>query len=172
MKKLVILGCGGYGKTIEDVVLSGGLFDSIVFLDDGDRTGLAQGKCADFTEYITENVWFYPAFGNNSLRIQWIDRLIESGAQVATIVHPTAYVGRSAEIATGAAVLPHAAVNATAKVEKGCIINFGAVIDHDVTVKYGCHICINSTVKAYNTIPPLSKLEAGSTVLNNTFKQE
>ena len=34
MKRLVILGFGGYGKTIEDIVLSGRLFDEIVFLDD------------------------------------------------------------------------------------------------------------------------------------------
>ena len=34
MKRLVILGFGGYGKTIEDIVMSGGLFDEIIFLDD------------------------------------------------------------------------------------------------------------------------------------------
>ena len=34
MKRLVILGFGGYGKTIEDVVLSGKLFDEVIFLDD------------------------------------------------------------------------------------------------------------------------------------------
>jgi cyclase len=33
MKRLVILGSGGYGKTVEDIVLSANMYDEIVFLD-------------------------------------------------------------------------------------------------------------------------------------------
>ena len=51
MKRLVILGFGGYGKTIEDVVLDAGLFDEIVFLDDGSTDEKVQGKCSDYVKY-------------------------------------------------------------------------------------------------------------------------
>ena len=35
MKKLLILGAGGYGKTVADVAAQLGIYDRIAFLDDG-----------------------------------------------------------------------------------------------------------------------------------------
>ena len=170
MKRLVILGFGGYGKTVEDVVLDAGLFEEIVFLDDGSADKRVKGRCADYERYISADTWFYPAFGNNELRIKWIDTFVGKGAQVATIIHPKAYVSRNAEIGLGCAVLPNATVNVTAKLGKGCIVNFGAVVDHDVVIGKGCHLCLNSVVKGYNNIPDFTKLEAGKVILNNTFR--
>lgn len=172
MKRLVILGFGGYGKTIEDVVLSAGLYDEIIFLDDGSSDARVSGRCADFEKYIGADTHFYPAFGNNVLRMKWIDAILEKGAVVPTIIHPQAYVSRNAVIGIGCAVLPNAAVNVTAVLGRGCIVNFGAVVDHDVVIGKGTHLCLNCAVKAYNHIPPYSKIEAGKIILNNTFKQE
>lgn len=172
MKTLVILGYGGYGKTIEDVVLSANMYDKTVFLDDGSSDARVEGKCSDFEKYMDSDVHFYPAFGNNSLRMDWIDRLEKAGAVVPTIVHPQSYVSRGAAIGTGCTVLPNATVNVTSVLGRGCIINFGAVVDHDVVLGDGVHLCPNSTVKAYNFVPSLSKLESGRVILNNTFKQE
>ncbi len=172
MKRLVILGFGGYGKTIEDVVLSAKLYDEIVFLDDGSADKRVSGRCTDFEKYIDTDTHFYPAFGNNTLRIKWIDTLLEKGVVVPTIIHPQAYVSRHAVIGVGCTVLPNATVNVTAVLGKGCIVNFGAVVDHDVVIGDGVHLCLNCAVKAYNHIPPYSKIEAGKIILNNTFKQE
>ena len=44
MKRLVILGSGGYGKTVEDIVLSANMYDEIVFLDDGSKDSRVAGK--------------------------------------------------------------------------------------------------------------------------------
>ena len=172
MKRLVILGFGGYGKTIEDVVLSAKLYDEIVFLDDGSKDARVEGRCMDFEKYISADTHFYPAFGNNTLRMKWIETFDAAGAFVPTIIHPQAYVSRNAVIGRGTAVLPNATVNTTAVISEGCIVNFGAVVDHDVVIGKGVHLCLNCAVKAYNHIPPYSKIEAGKIILNNTFKQE
>ena len=172
MKKLVILGFGGYGKTIEDIVLSAQLFDEIIFLDDNAESEKVMGKCMDFKNYIADDTWFYPAFGNNNLRIEWLNMMNSVGAQIATIIHPSAYIGRNAEIGTGCAVLPQSVINTTAVIKQGCIVNFGAVVNHDVIIEKGVHIGINSVVKAYNRIPPFAKIEAGQAIFNNTFKRE
>ena len=172
MKRLVILGFGGYGKTINDVVLSGKLFDETVFLDDKSTDPRVQGVCGDYVNYIDDNTWFYPAFGNNNLRVEWIQIFHGAGAQVATIIHPSAYVSTDALVETGCAVLPQTVINTTAKVRTGCIINFGAVVDHDVVIEKGVHLCINSVVKAYNRIAPFAKIEAGQVIFNNTFIME
>ena len=172
MKRLVILGSGGYGKTVEDIVLSANMYDEIVFLDDGSKDARVAGKCADFEKYISTDTHFYPAFGNNPLRIKWMDTILDAGGFVPTIVHPQTYVSRNAVIGQGTVVLPNATVNTTAVIGRGCIVNFGAVVDHDVVIGEGVHLCLNCAVKAYNHIPPYSKIEAGKIILNNTFKQE
>ncbi|MBQ9845880.1 MAG: hypothetical protein IJO54_07340 [Oscillospiraceae bacterium] len=172
MKRLVILGFGGYGKTVADVVDSAKMYDEIIFLDDNSKDEKVNGVCRDYVNYIDENTWFYPAFGNNNLRVEWIYAFNGAGAQVATIIHPSAYVSPNAVVEKGCAVLPQAVVNTTATVRTGCIVNFGAVVDHDVLIEKGVHLCINSVVKAYNRIAPFAKIEAGQVIFNNTFIME
>ena len=172
MKRLVILGFGGYGKTIEDVVLSAKMYDEVIFLDDNSKDEKVKGVCKDYVNFIDENTWFYPAFGNNNLRVEWIYLFNGSNAKVPTIIHPSAYVSANAVVEEGCAVLPQAVINATAKVRTGCIVNFGAVVDHDVIIEKGVHLCINSVVKAYNRIAPFAKIEAGQVIFNNTFIME
>ena len=170
MKKLVILGFGGYGRTIEDVVLSAQLFDEVVFLDDNARHKKVKGALADFSKFAGDDVWFYPAFGNNNLRVEWMNMIVNSGAQVATIIHPQAYVSKNAVIEKGTAVLPQAVVNTGSIVRSGCIVNFGAVVAHDVVIEKGVHLCINCAVKANNRISPFAKVEAGQVIQNNTYR--
>lgn len=172
MSKLVILGFGGYGKTIEDVAESAEMFDEIIFLDDNSTDKKVAGKCLDFKKYISDETWFYPAFGNNNLRVEWIYMLTNANAKVATIVHPSAYISKNAVIEDGCAVLPNSTVNTNTTIRTGCIINFGAVVDHDVIVEKGVHLCINAVIKARNRIAPFAKIEAGQVIFSNTFPME
>ena len=169
MKKLVILGFGGYGRTIEDVVLSGELFDEINFLDDNARHTRVKGACKEFAKFIAEDTWFYPAFGNNNLRVEWLNMLSNAGAQIATIIHPSAYVGRNAVIEKGTAVLPNAVVNTYSTVRMGCIVNFGVLIDHDCVLEEGCHLAPGVVIKAENRIPAGMKIEAGTVIENRQY---
>ena len=92
MKQLVILGSGGYGHTVADVAEQLGY--NILFLDDADSTH----PLSTFSSYISDDTSFIPAFGNNAFRIAWINRIEESGGQLATLIHPTAYVSPTATI--------------------------------------------------------------------------
>ena len=158
MKILVILGSGGYGKTVADVAIQLGY--DIVQLDDTDK----EYPLDSFVEYIGEGVSFIPAFGNNAFRLEWIDNLKDAGADIATIIHPTAYVSPKTKIAEGVVILPHAIVNTDVTIERGCIINIGAIVDHGCVVEEGVHICLGSIVKAENKVSALSKIEAGKVI--------
>ena len=51
MKKLLILGAGGYGRTIADLAAQLNCYEKIAFLDDG-RTGEnILGKCGEFMTF-------------------------------------------------------------------------------------------------------------------------
>ena len=65
MKRLIILGAGGYGKTVADVAAQLG-YREVFFLDD-QRTGEnILGNCEDFAKFIDNDTELYPAFGIHS----------------------------------------------------------------------------------------------------------
>ena len=158
MKRLVLFGSGGYGRTVKDV--SEQLGYSTVVLDDADPAH----PLSSFQSYIDSSTSFIPAFGNNDFRLEWINRIEESGGQLATLIHPTAYVSPTASIAPGTVILPHAIVNTDVVINRGCIINLGAILDHGCILEEGVHICLGAIVKGENRIERLSKIEAGEVV--------
>ena len=164
MKQLVILGSGGYGHTVADVAEQLGY--NILFLDDS----LPDYPLSSFIDFIGEGVEFIPAFGNNAFRMEWINRIEESGGQLATLIHPTAYVSPTATISPGCVILPHAIINTNVVVGKGCIINLGAIVDHGCILEEGVHICLGAIVKGENRIEKCSKIEAGEVVERGTRK--
>ena len=170
MKKLLILGAGGYGKTVADVARQLGCYQKIAFLDDG-KEGIpgVLGKCEDFLQFADEDTEMYPAFGNNTVRMKWMERFEEAGIRVPTIVHPSAYVSPLATLYAGVTVLPMAVVNTGVIVRNGCIINIGALIDHDSIIEAGCHLAPGAIVKAENRIPAGSKIESGTVIENRQY---
>lgn len=167
--RLIILGAGGYGRTVADVAAQTGAYETILFLDDNSQAEDVIGKCAEFINHTDENTIFYPAFGNNEGRVSWLKRLTENGCKVATVVHPTAYVSPTVRMAEGNVVLPHAVVNTGCEVKSGCIINCGAIVDHGCILEEGVHICLGAIVKAENRISKCMKIEAGEIVVNRTY---
>ena len=166
MKKLIILGAGGYGQTVADVAEQIGYEPA--FLDD--HSPLALGACSEFVRFLDGDTLFYPAFGNNARRVEWLKRLMEAGCQMATLIHPTAYVSPRAAIGTGTAVLPGAIVNTGCVVGPGCIINCGAIVDHGCTLEEGVHVCLGAVVKAENHLPRCMKVEAGQVIGNREYR--
>ena len=170
MRKLLILGAGGYGKTIADVAHQLGCYDKIAFLDDGKaNTPGVLGTCGEFLSFDDEATEMYPAFGNNETRMAWIERLMEHGIRVPVLVHPSAYVSPAATLFSGVAVLPKAVVNTGVMVKLGCIINIGALIDHDSVIEEGCHLAPGAIVKAENRIPVGSKIDSGTVIENRQY---
>ena len=164
MKKLLILGAGGYGRTVADVAEQLGY--STIVLDDADP----DHPLSSFKAYINSSISFIPAFGNNTFRLEWINRIEENGGQLATLIHPTAYISPTATISQGTVILPHAIVNTDVVVGKGCIINLGAIVDHGCILEEGVHICLGAIVKGENRIEKCNKIEAGEVVERGTRK--
>ena len=167
--RLMILGAGGYGRTVADLAAQLGKYDAVAFLDDMSDAADVLGPCGDFAAYADGDTEMYPAFGNNAGRLQWVDTLTAAGISVPTLVHPAAYVSPTACLKPGTAVLPHAVVNTGCTVERGCIVNCGAIVDHGCVIEAGSHICLGAIVKAENRIPAGMKVEAGEVIGNRAF---
>ena len=157
MKKLLILGAGGYGKTIADLAAQLNCYDKIAFLDDNAVGSAIAGKCREYLRFADGNTEMYPAFGNNGIRMQWLNRLLEADIPVPTLVHPRAYVSPTAKLETGCMVLPMA------------VVNIGALIDHDSVIGEGCHLAPGAIVKAENRIPAGVKIDSGNVIENREY---
>lgn len=165
--RLVIIGAGGYGRTVADVANQMGCYEEILFLDD--KSEDAVGKCEEFTLFADQKTVFYPAFGNNEFRLKWLDRLEKSGCAIANIISPSAYISPTVNLDHGVVVLPGAIVNTNTKVGRGCIINCGSIIDHDCILGEAVHVCLGAIIKAENKIPAFIKIEAGQIIHNRTY---
>ena len=164
MPNLLILGAGGFGRMIYENVQSTRQFDKIALLDDAAKGPDVIGKLVDYTALQKEYPCAVAAFGNNKLRVQWVDRLLQAGFVVPTIIHPSAVVSPSAVIGAGSFVMQRAVVNTHTVLGKGCLVNCGAIIDHDTVVGDGAHISLGSVVKANCQIEPCRKVEAGEVI--------
>ena len=165
--RLIILGAGGYGRTVADVAAQTGCYSEICFLDDASSDAI--GPCAEYQNYRNADTAFYPAFGNNALRLDWIKKLQASGCIVASIIHPAAYVSPSVKVCKGSVILPGAIVNTGTVIDEGCIVNCGAIVDHGCILSEGVHVCLGAIVKAENRIPACTKIVAGQVVMNREF---
>ena len=164
MPNLLILGAGGFGRMIYENVQSTRQFDKIAMLDDAAKGPEVIGKLVDYTALREEYPCAVAAFGNNKLRVQWVDRLLAAGFVVPTIIHPSAVVSPSAVVGAGSFVMQRAVVNTHTVLGKGCLVNCGAIIDHDTVVGDGAHISLGSVVKANCQIEPGRKVEAGEVI--------
>lgn len=170
MKNLVIVGAGGHGRVVADIALKLGVYERILFLDDGEvkeSMGLpVVGKTSDVEKYI-QTADIFVAIGNGKLRGKFIERLLAMGASVPTLIHPSAIIGTCVDIGAGAAVMAGAVINPCAKIGKGCIVNTCSSIDHDCMIGDYCHIAIGVHLAGGVSAGTGTWIGAGATVSNN-----
>lgn len=164
MDGLLILGAGGYGRTVAETAQAMGGFGRIIFLDDSLRGAEIFGRCAKAAEYRGKFCYAYPAFGDNTLRADWLGRLEAMGYELPVLKHPRAYISPSARIAAGAVVLALAAVGTNTVISRGAIVNMGAIVDHDCTVGACAHLAPGAIIKAGNNVPARMKVDSGCVV--------
>lgn len=150
MKNLYILGAGGFGHVIKDMAEQSGKYTKIYFLDD--HSNEAVGKLSDLPKFIDTDSCFFVGLGNNSVRLELINKLLCLNCEVISLIHPSAYVSPTVKLGVGCCVLPMAVVNTDSVIKDGCIIN--------CIVNEGVHVCMNAVIKANNEIASLTKVEA------------
>jgi sugar O-acyltransferase (sialic acid O-acetyltransferase NeuD family) len=74
-----------------------------------------------------------PAIGSVRRRAL-VERLIAEGRALATVVHPSAVVARSALVESGCVIFPGVVIGARSRIGAGTIVNRGALIGHHTTI--------------------------------------
>ena len=164
MKNLLILGAGQYGSVVHEIAVAMDCFEKIDFLDDNNP--IAIGKLQDYVKFAGAYNAAIVAIGNPKIRLEYIEKLENAGYEIATLIHPKAYVSPSSTVDVGCVVEPLAGINANVVVGKGCLISMGAIVNHNAVINDGCHIDCGSVVVARRIAPRESKYEADGTLHN------
>ena len=159
---LLIIGAGGHGHVAAEVAEACG-YDKIDFLDDNPGEGVV-GSIEGLELWIGEYDQYFVGIGSNEFRRHLIGRLEKSGVQIATLIHPTAYISKSAKIGVGSIIAPKAIVNTHSVIGKGCILSVGAVVDHDVVIEDFVHVNAGTICTSGSKVNSGRKLEAGEVV--------
>ena len=92
--------------------------------------------------------------------MKYHDELKRCVYNIPILIHPTAYVSPTAQIASGCIIRVKAVVSRDVKLGEATILNVGALIDHHVQIGYGCHILMGAVVRNKARVEPLTRVES------------
>ncbi len=162
-QKLLIVGAGQYGMVAKEIAEATGDYSVIAFLDDNNPAAI--GKLNEYEQYSSEYDAAIVAIGNAVQRLDWLDKLEQCGYPIPVLIHPTAYVSPSAEIAAGSFIEPHTVIHTEVVIGKGCIISAGTIVNHNSKIGSGCHLNCGTIVASNSVVPSQTKTQCGTRIV-------
>lgn len=149
MEKLVLIGAGGYAKSVLDSIDYFN-YEIAGFIDEfsAEREHLGfpiLAKSLQELEQVKKYVFFI-AIGNNQRRKIWYDRLLGNKLRLINVVDRSAIVSSRASIGNGCFVGKMAIINGNAVVGCNCIINTKALVEHGCNVSDHVNLSTNSVI--------------------------
>lgn len=172
----VILGCGGHGRVVLDVLRRAGAFEVTGFVDsnpamlgrriDGVRV---IGQPDDLRTIrdkhgITRAI---VAVGDNGVRRHFGERLSSLGFELINAIHPSANIATNATIGRNVVIAAGALVCAHCQIGDSVILNTGCIIDHETLVGTATHVCPGARVAGRVTIESGAFIGIGATVIQS-----
>lgn len=186
---IILYGAGGHGKVLADALEGSAAYQMIGFIDDvrtGEHVGYPiLGGREILEELRSKGVHCIVSIGDCADRAKIQGMMERKGFPIATVLHSTATIARSAQLGSGCSILAHAVIGPDVVMGKGCIVNTGASVDHDcimdayVHVAPGAHIAggvrigqqtfvgIGSSVRELCHIGSFAVIGAGAAVVSD-----
>ncbi len=174
--KCVIVGAGGHGRVVLDILLRAGQHDVIGFVDsDPDVTGrrvdgqLIHGdpsilpKLRDELDVHGAIV----AIGDNGVRRNFADQIERLGLTLVNAIHPSANLARNVTLGTNTVIAAGALVCAHCQVGDSVILNTGCIVDHESMVGTASHICPGARLAGRVTVGAGAFVGIGATIIQN-----
>lgn len=147
--QIVIVGAGGHGKVVLDILRAGGKFEPAGFVDSSaDRAGKSIGGIPIFgpanvlPKLAQRGIRAaIVAIGDCRARLQYAALLREQRFELINAIHPTASISPTAILGHNVVVAAQAAVCTEARIEDSVILNTACVVDHECIVGEGAHVC-------------------------------
>lgn len=169
IEKIDVVGAGGQGKSVAELLLLQNEYELIGFVDDAYPSVsevwgfpvLGKVTAETFLSLQGNAECFVVAIGNNELR-ESIFKLIDGvGLVLPNIVHPKAFVSPRAMLGKGCAVMANAVIGTEARLGDGVIVNSGAIVDHYAVVDDFGHLGLNASMAGGTHLGRSAWVQAG-----------
>jgi sugar O-acyltransferase (sialic acid O-acetyltransferase NeuD family) len=175
-RKCLVLGCGGHGRVVLDILMNVGVYDVVGFVDsnpeftgrriDGVRV---LGEPAELprirSEYDADAA--IVAVGNNGDRRALADHLAGLGFDLINAIHPSANLARNVTLGRNIVIAAGALVCAHCQIGDSVILNTGCIVDHESLIGTATHICPGARLAGRVTIESGAFVGIGATVVQH-----
>lgn len=174
--KCLIVGAGGHGRVVLDILANMGCYDVVGFLDSnediqGRRVDGVQviGRVPDATRLAGEREVRHAvvAIGDNGVRRHFADQLEAEGFELINAVHPSANIARNASLGRNCVIAAGALVCAHCQIGDSAILNTGCIVDHESFIGTATHVCPGARLAGRVTVESGAFVGIGATVIQN-----
>lgn len=164
---LLIVGAGGFGRTVAETVLTQGQYELVGFLDDGCAVGeeVFGAPVLGGTDQLEHDrlrvASAVIAIGDNQARERLWRRLRAQNVRPASLIDGRAVVAPSVSLGDGVVVMGGAVVGTEVRLGNGVIVNAGATVDHHAVVEEFGHIGAGSVLAGGAKVCKRAWLRAG-----------
>lgn len=146
---VVIIGAGGHGRVVLDILRAANLHRPIAFVDaDPSLAGTivagvpVAGQANLLPKLRSQKVkGAIIAIGDNRARVRYARMASEQGFELINAIHPSAVVSPTAKIGHNIVIAAGAVIGTEADLSDSVLVNTSAVIDHECRIGEGAHLC-------------------------------
>jgi sugar O-acyltransferase (sialic acid O-acetyltransferase NeuD family) len=172
--RVLILGAGGHGRVVLDILLQTRQHEVVGFLDNNPQIhgrrvdGIpVWGGIDDLErvrgEYAVGGVLV--AIGDNGVRRGLARQVAQTGLELINAVHPSSTLAYNVTIGRNVVIAAGAVVCANCQIGDSVILNTGCIIDHQTMIGEGSHICPGVRIAGRVTVEPGVFIGIGATVV-------
>lgn len=174
LKRVLILGAGGHGRVVLDILLQTGRHQVAGFLDNNpnirDRRvdGLpVLGTIDDLPRLAGELdiAGVIVAIGDNGVRRGLAREVDAAGIELINAIHPSAAIARNATFGRNVVVAAGVVVCAHCQIGDSTILNTGCIIDYQTMIGEGSHICPGVRIAGRVKVEPGTFVGIGATII-------
>ena len=172
----LILGCGGHGRVVLDILANAGGHDVVGFIDS--NPGMV-GRRIDGVEVLgrpddmvrirnevgVDHV--IVAVGDSGARRALADRLESTGFELINAIHPSANIARNVRLGRNIVVCAGALVCAHCQIGDSVILNTGSIVDHETLIGTATHICPGARLAGRVTVESGAFVGIGATIIQS-----
>lgn len=174
--KCIILGAGGHGRVVLDILLRAGEHEVVGFVDSNPAL---VGRRIDGRKVLGD-LSILPdlpaaygvtgaivAVGDNGVRREFADRVTAAGLALLNAIHPSANLAHNVTLGSNLVIAAGSLVCAHCHVGDSVILNTGCIVDHESMIGPGSHICPGARLAGRVTVDSGAFVGIGATVIQN-----
>ncbi|MEM8875269.1 MAG: acetyltransferase [Planctomycetota bacterium] len=171
LPQIVIVGAGGHGKVVLDIVRAAGRYRPVGFVDADERARNVAGLpiLGDIRALpkLANNgvVGCIVAIGGNHVRRTYAEEALDAGLDLVNAVHPSAHTSPTATIGRNVVVAAGATICTETTLADSVIVNTNAVVDHECHVGTAAHIAPGALLAGRVTVGEEAFVGMGAKVI-------